>query len=179
MDWQQIPTEAHWYKEGLKQMIAAAQIPIKRGIEIGTGWGVSGKLFLETFPSAELLSLDTNRGLPAISKLEVMFPGRVLCAPPWIFDHMNMKCQWLYIDGGHEYENVVEDLKRYEASLEVGGVIAFDDYNNSQERFYYPGVKKAVDEFMAAHPGRYTELKKPYQLPLETGPVFAIKLKGE
>lgn len=58
----------------------------------------------------------------------------------------------IYVDAGHEYEDVIEDIEAYWLKLEDGGVMFGDDYfltscaTNRKDR-YEAGVKKAVDEF--------------------------------
>ena len=50
---------------------------------------------------------------------------------------------FVWLDGDHSYENVKEELIRFYDILTPGGMIAGHDYRHE----YYPGVKKAVDEF--------------------------------
>jgi len=52
---------------------------------------------------------------------------------------------WVYIDGNHLYEYVIEDLTLSLLKVKPGGYIAGDDY--SEEGWWEGGVKKAVDEF--------------------------------
>ena len=54
------------------------------------------------------------------------------------------KIDYIFLDGGHDYETVKNDLN---CSIEVinnNGTILCDDYDLS----YAPGVKKAIDEFV-------------------------------
>lgn len=51
------------------------------------------------------------------------------------------KIDFVFLDGGHSYETVKEDLKLLKSKLANKSVIICDDYNISQY-----GVKKAVDE---------------------------------
>ena len=54
------------------------------------------------------------------------------------------KIDYIFLDGGHDYETVKNDLS---CSIEVinnNGTILCDDYDLS----YAPGVKKAIDEFV-------------------------------
>jgi hypothetical protein len=58
---------------------------------------------------------------------------------------MNMsKIDYVFLDGGHAYETVTNDLNYCYPVLENNGTILCDDYNLS----YAPGVKKAIDEFI-------------------------------
>ena len=48
---------------------------------------------------------------------------------------------WVYVDGSHEYRDVLADLKGAAKILKPGGCIYGDDYGNK------PGVVQAVDEY--------------------------------
>ena len=52
---------------------------------------------------------------------------------------------YVFLDGGHSYDTVISDLNNCKNVLENNGVILCDDYDLS----YAPGVKKAIDEFVA------------------------------
>ncbi len=53
---------------------------------------------------------------------------------------------WIYIDGNHEYEFVLNDLKKYFFKVKPGGLILGDDYGT--EGWWKDGVSKAVNEFV-------------------------------
>jgi hypothetical protein len=55
----------------------------------------------------------------------------------------NIKADLIYIDGSHEYEDVLQDIKNYSCLLNLNGIMFGDDYNKS-----WPGVKQAVDEYV-------------------------------
>ena len=54
------------------------------------------------------------------------------------------KIDYVFLDGGHAYETVKNDLTYSHPVLESGGTILCDDYNLS----YAPGVKEAIDEYI-------------------------------
>ena len=54
------------------------------------------------------------------------------------------KIDYVFLDGGHAYETVKNDLNYSKPALENNGTILCDDYNLS----YAPGVKQAIDEFI-------------------------------
>ena len=54
------------------------------------------------------------------------------------------KIDYIFLDGGHAYETVKNDLRYSIPVLQNNGTILCDDYNLS----YAPGVKKAIDEFI-------------------------------
>jgi len=54
------------------------------------------------------------------------------------------KIDYVFLDGGHAYETVKNDLNYSKPVLDNNGTILCDDYNLS----YAPGVKQAIDEFI-------------------------------
>ena len=54
------------------------------------------------------------------------------------------KIDFIFLDGGHTYETVRNDLNFSSPVLENYGTILCDDYDLT----YAPGVKKAIDEFI-------------------------------
>jgi len=54
------------------------------------------------------------------------------------------KIDYVFLDGGHKYETVREDLRNLVKIIENNGTILCDDYNLT----YAPGVRKAIDEYI-------------------------------
>ena len=54
------------------------------------------------------------------------------------------KIDFVFIDGGHEYNTVVNDLNHCREVINLNGTVLCDDYNLGSA----PGVKKAIDEFV-------------------------------
>ena len=63
--------------------------------------------------------------------------NKILKEIPNIFDYV-------FLDGGHKYETIKNDLKNLTQVINNGGIILCDDYNLS----YAPGVKKAIDDYV-------------------------------
>ena len=57
------------------------------------------------------------------------------------------KIDYVFLDGGHDYQTVKNDLSCCREVIVNGGTILCDDYDLS----YAPGVKKAIDEFILEH----------------------------
>ena len=57
------------------------------------------------------------------------------------------KVDYVFLDGGHHYNTVKNDLNNCIEVIENKGTVLCDDYNLS----YAPGVKKAIDEFINEH----------------------------
>ena len=57
---------------------------------------------------------------------------------------------WVYVDGGHDYDCVKKDIEVLKRKVKNGGIIAFNDYTyfSLMESYCY-GVSRAVNEFLA------------------------------
>ena len=53
------------------------------------------------------------------------------------------KIEYVFLDGGHDYSTVMNDLSSCSEVIQNNGVILCDDYDLS----YAPGVKQAIDQF--------------------------------
>ena len=63
---------------------------------------------------------------------------------------------YVFLDGGHAYETVKNDLHYSKPVLDNNGTILCDDYDLSQA----PGVKKAIDEFIQTYKYKIKIVKK-------------------
>ena len=54
------------------------------------------------------------------------------------------KFDYVFLDGGHKYETVKDDLELLTKVINNSGIILCDDYDLT----YAPGVKKAIDEYV-------------------------------
>ena len=74
------------------------------------------------------------------------------------------KIDYVFLDGGHEYGTVKNDLNNCIGVINNNGTILCDDYNLS----YAPGVKNAIDEFVKLnnlkceiiHNSRFAKIEK-------------------
>ena len=57
------------------------------------------------------------------------------------------KIDYVFLDGGHAYETVKNDLEFCIPVIKNNGTVLCDDYDLS----YAPGVKKAIDEFIESY----------------------------
>ena len=55
------------------------------------------------------------------------------------------KIDYVFLDGGHDYQTVKNDLNCCREVIINGGTVLCDDY----DLLYAPGVKKAIDEFVS------------------------------
>ena len=61
-----------------------------------------------------------------------------------ILKEIPSKFDYVFLDGGHKYETIKNDLKNLTQVINNDGIILCDDYNLS----YAPGVKKAIDDYV-------------------------------
>ena len=54
------------------------------------------------------------------------------------------KIEYVFLDGGHDYNTVINDLNNCKEVIKNNGTVLCDDYDLG----YAPGVKKAIDEFI-------------------------------
>ena len=74
------------------------------------------------------------------------------------------KIDYVFLDGGHDYETVKNDLNCCSSVIENNGTVLCDDYNLS----YAPGVKNAIDEYVKnknykceiLHNSRFAKIEK-------------------
>tara|TARA_A100001015_G_scaffold163621_1_gene181900 strand:+ start:704 stop:1333 length:630 start_codon:yes stop_codon:yes gene_type:complete len=74
------------------------------------------------------------------------------------------KIDYVFLDGGHDYETVKNDLNNCSEVIDNNGTVLCDDYNLS----YAPGVKKAIDEYInnknyrceILHNSRFAKIEK-------------------
>ena len=74
------------------------------------------------------------------------------------------KIDYVFLDGGHDYITVKNDLNCCEEVIKSNGTVLCDDYNLTQA----PGVKKAIDEFVTKNKynctiicnGRFAKIEK-------------------
>tara|TARA_R100001509_G_scaffold153787_1_gene114914 strand:+ start:190 stop:432 length:243 start_codon:yes stop_codon:yes gene_type:complete len=65
-------------------------------------------------------------------------------------NYQDNSIDFLYVDGNHSYEAVLQDITLYYPKVKSGGLIIFDDYSE-------PGVAKAALEFCSSIGKQITE----------------------
>jgi hypothetical protein len=78
------------------------------------------------------------------------------------------KIDYVFLDGGHEYNTVMNDLNCCHEVITNNGTVLCDDYDLQQA----PGVKKAIDEFISKNDfncsiicnGRFAKIEKKLKL---------------
>jgi hypothetical protein len=152
-----------WVDHGIRPMIKYIQSTFTNqplvGAEIGVYQGLNSLSILETLNIKKLFLIDPymsfndgyiNFGNGSINfeiaKDRIMnFKDKVIWITKKSYDALpfiHSLLDFVYIDGNHSYENVLEDIVGYFPKLAKGGVIGGHDYGS---RFL--GVVQAANEF--------------------------------
>lgn len=175
----------NWLREGLNSinldnrdlMLLSLDFTDKIGIEIGVGEGNYSNSILQNTNIKKLYSIDIwelnqfnpdpvgsyNRVLERFK--DYIVKGRSECiksnSKNALGRFQDESIDFIYIDGDHSYEGVMNDLQYY-SKLKKGGVICGHDYSDS-----WPGTVKAVNEFFkdktifTISPGSHTDDGQP------------------
>jgi predicted O-methyltransferase YrrM len=90
-------------------------------------------------PSVEYYKTMANHGLAPVRNHVVRM--RSTAAEPYLSAGIGL----LLVDGGHDYDTCLADLRSYTAKLAPDGLLAIDDV-------WYESVRRATDHFCGEHP---------------------------
>ena len=145
------------------------ELNYKVGAEIGTDLGLFAETLCQSNPEMKLYCIDPWR---AYDKYEDMkdqvrlnqnyFETQKRLAPynceilressTGALKHFPQRSlDFVYIDGNHAYEYVLEDLNGWSKVVKEGGIISGHDYRSDVSSHGKWDVTKAVKEYMAAH----------------------------
>ena len=138
------------------------KINAKVGIEIGVDEGLNSRYFLSQLPELKLFGIDpyaeyidwngnyldkngrsnslemaSNR----LNKFEKRYMLYRMTSDDAVENFKDNAYDFIFIDGLHEYKQLLKDCANYFPKIKKGGVFAGHDYTT------IVGVKKAVDEF--------------------------------
>ncbi|HOW53398.1 MAG TPA: class I SAM-dependent methyltransferase [Syntrophorhabdaceae bacterium] len=106
-------------------------------------WGLR-KYYINGYPCLyhQFLANVIHSGL---QNYIVPFPNTSSVGAKWL-QHHNIQGDFIYIDGSHEEDDVLKDLKDYWPLVKPKGILAGDDWHSGGE-----GVIKAVNRFIKEH----------------------------
>jgi predicted O-methyltransferase YrrM len=116
---------------------------ITKILEVGFNAGHSSYLFLSARPDVTVVSFDLGAHryvARAKAFLDMKFPGRhtlVLgdsreMVPRYQADHESAAFDLTFIDGGHEYEVAIADIRNCQAMAKPSGLVVMDDLQQWQ-----------------------------------------------
>jgi predicted O-methyltransferase YrrM len=130
----------------------------RQGAEIGVHGGRFSEMLCKNNPDLQMICVD-NWG--RIAHHELVYAEAVERLAPYnatiirkksmdaVKDIADESLDFVYIDAGHDYQSVRDDVTEWTKKVKPGGIVAGDDYYvmKSGNR----GVIDAVDEYTLAH----------------------------
>jgi len=149
------------------QRLAKMLPPAPVIVNIGACFGTSTLAMLEARPDAFIFSIDINV-CPRepehleLAGVETRRVVRCLGKSQEIGRHWPAgSADLVFVDGGHAYQDVREDIAAWTHVVKPGGLLVFHDYGTPS----LPGVARAVDEvFGGVEPLLFVETVKAYLL---------------
>ena len=119
---------------------------IKEYVEIGTMYGISAFAVWTQNPDCNVTTIDIKdykerRILHQDTKINFINQRSPECAKSWV-----KPIDTLFIDAGHDYQDILEDFAGWIPFLKEGGNLLFHDYSHSS-----PGVREFCDKFIVGH----------------------------
>ncbi len=129
-----------------------------KGVEIGVKRGDYSKVLCDNIPNVELSCIDPycylgkhltqekqdkfyKEAKEKLSQYNVTFIKKF--SMDALDDFEDGSLDFIYIDGNHEFDYVVQDIIYWSKKVKKGGIVACHDYLN----FFRAGVVQAVDSY--------------------------------
>lgn len=144
-----------------KLALLFAEKSFKKGAEVGVRRGAYSELLCQTVPGLDLLCIDpwlnyrTRPRLPSQERQDENFKITQEKLAPYkatlirktsmdaVKDVAENSLDFVYIDGHHGHDFVLEDITEWTKRVRSGGIVSGDDYTDEAQ-----GVKAAVNEYM-------------------------------
>jgi len=136
----------------IKQLVAILP-PNPVLINIGACFGTSSMAMLEERPDAYIFSIDISEchwekhNLQQAGLWQLNRVHRILNYSQDVGKHWPYKVDFVYVDGGHDYQAVVDDIAAWRPHVSPNGIMLFHDYDKP----ICPEVKPAVDAMMLGY----------------------------
>jgi len=132
------------------------------GFEIGAEIGVDKGEYSETMclrnPSLKLYSIDPwdgvySKSFPEAKKRLAKHNCEIIrkASMEAVKDFTPSSLDFVYIDGDHSYEHVLEDITGWSKIVRPGGIVSGHDYLRVRFKHRRMGVRKAVDQYLSSH----------------------------
>lgn len=142
----------------------------RNAVEIGTDRGHFAREFMDNWLGEQLFCVDTYSTYtdmpwvremdrmaavlhlqPHLKRVRFMQMSSAAASSAFTFGKgvvLPLELDFVYIDGDHREDFVLEDMAMWWPLLKTGGVLAGDDFGN-----VHPGVRRAVNQFADARAG--------------------------
>lgn len=152
--WDGEGADGHDYCQSIYEL--AKHFQPKKGLEIGVRFGKSALATLKGSPEMRLIGIDPNPEYPVVEFMAKHTNRFAFIneASPEALDRFGGKptFDWVYIDGRHDYHGVREDFAATWPLLVKGGVMLFDDYDDTLG--YGTEVKQVLEDYTLAITGK-------------------------
>lgn len=154
--------------------IYVTEMPI-RTLEIGSHEGGTLYYWLKYAPPGAIVgSIDVQRinsdqydswkGDPSVKCIYLTDKSQELSSADWAIENL-APLDWLFIDGGHSYQEVEADFNMYGPLVREEGVIAFHDIlsyfpYNSEVSEFWDDIKLKYDYDEIIHPPPHNEWER-------------------
>ena len=152
-------TSANFVKRGVKELhlVDAWSVEVyKEGVGQTGEWG-SYQKYLERYKQVTGGTTEEhfkayydktyNEVVKRFKQMEHVHIHR-MSSDDWFATQKDNYFDWIYLDGDHSYEGVLNDLNSSRRVVKDGGIILGDDYAWPFQKHGKPGVTAAVDEFI-------------------------------
>ena len=138
-------------RELLYQWAQAVQLchPLCRPtiVNIGVSWGASLHCLHAGAPAAHLVAIDIDFDSRPVRHADRLGEVEYIQADSARYPFQG-PVHMLFVDGGHEYEQVKADIDNWIPHIPLGGIVAFHDYApEPQDAARLAGVRQAVNEW--------------------------------
>lgn len=149
--------DGHDYCQSIYEL--SQRLQPKLGLEIGVRFGKSALATLLGSPDMKLIGVDPNPEFPVEEFMEEHVGDRfefINEASPEVLKRFERETfDWIYIDGRHDYDGVLQDFHAAWPLLKHGGVMVFDDYDDTLG--YGTDVRQVLEDHTKVITGRTFE----------------------
>lgn len=152
-----------WHNDTTRTTLAQLflELGFTKGAEIGVAQGLYSRILCTTIPRLSLRCVDPyqpyegcsqalcdRRRAGAVTRLTEY--GVTFMQQPSMDAVRQVELEsldFVYIDGAHDFDNVMQDIIEWAKRVRPGGIVSGHDYY----KFYRSGVIRAVDAYTLAH----------------------------
>ena len=138
-----------------------ADMGLLKAVEVGTRYGASAKMWMETIPDLDLTCIDPYRAYGRVSqrRQDQVYEGAIENAQTYGFvlyrcpsldavdEWEDDSLDWVNIDGDHRFDAAVRDIIQWAPKVRDGGLVLVHDYCC----FSRSGVMPAVNGYTSSH----------------------------
>jgi hypothetical protein len=161
------PVQLQWTRDDLAKLFG--EVGFKLGAEIGVDRGFYSKTLCEAIPGLGLYCIDPWKvyrkydDIKDPKRMEINYNETVRRLAPYncvlirkssmnaIKDFQPGSLDFVYVDGNHAYNYVLEDLEGWSKIVRSGGIVSGHDYTLYKHVNVGLEVKRAVDQHIKDH----------------------------